>query len=323
MCPVQHRKELPFANKSSRFSTSALANRLPFNLPAANAAGGENMKNINCFESGKLAGGYFTRPMGIAVISGLLVGSALTVGCSNKESKPAVSQTQMSTTQMASSQPVTPTPASSITPASAPVPKKVVKKRPATVKYNDETHGVSFRYPWQYSVKRGDAIDSQSIPMDFVQQGGEAAVSIDVPKSYFPETDLASAFFRVNINKNLTEAECGQFASPQGSDKDAIEPSKLSLGGLELQEVEDIAGDDSQQEDTKYYHLFQNGACYEFALGLSTESQGNDDTMPVNRDKVFRRLETILATVKINAEAAPQVAAGSSATSTSQDEVVK
>jgi|SRR5579862_8292386 len=283
------------------------------------------MKNFDCFESGSLANAqarHFGRPVGIAVISGLLVGTMLTVGCSNKENKPAVSESQISTTQMASSQPVTPTPASSLTPAAAPLPKKIVKKRPAMVKYNDETNGLSFRYPWQYSVKRGEAIDSQSMGMNFVQPGGETAVSIDMPKSYFPETDLASAFFRVNVNKNLTAAECGQFAAPQGSDKDAIQPSKLSLVGLELQEVEDVAGDDSKQEDTKYYHLFQNGACYEFALGISTESQGSDDSMPVNREKVFRRLETILTSVKINSEATPQVAAGST-TPTAQDEVVK
>jgi len=284
------------------------------------------MKQFNCFASGKLAGAqarHFSRPVGIAVISGLLVGSALTVGCSNNESKPTASENQMSTSQMTPSQPVAPTAASSVTPAPVTASRKVVKKRPATVKYNDETDGLSFRYPWQYSVKRGDAIDSQSIPMDFVQQGGEAAVSIDMPKNYFPDTDLASAFFRVNVNKNLTEAECGQFASPQGSEKDAIQPSKLSLGGLELQEVEDVAGDDSKQEDTKYYHLFQNGACYEFALGLSTEDKAGDDASPVNREKVFRRLETILATVKINSEAAPQVAAGPAGTSTPQDEAVK
>jgi hypothetical protein len=295
-----------------------------FTLAAANAAGGDNMKDFNCFTSGKLAGAqarHFGRPVGIALISGLIVGSALTVGCSNKESKPTASENQMSTSQTLSSQPVTPIATSSITPA--PAPKKVARKRPATVKYNDDVYGVSFRYPWQYSVKRGDALDSQSIPMDFVQQGGDAAVSIDMPKSYFPDTDLASAFFRVNINKNLSEAECGQFASPQGTEKDAIQPSKLILGGLELQELEDVAGDDSKQEDTKYYHVFQNGSCYEFALGLSTESAANDETTPVNREKVFRRLETILATVKINSEATPQVAAGSSATSTPQDEAVK
>jgi len=283
------------------------------------------MKKLECFKSvGRLTNtaGFIRRPVGVAVISGLLAGSLLTVACSNKESKPSASETQTSTNRMTLSQPVIPTPAASTTSVTAPAVKKVAKKRPSTLKYNDQAYGLSFRYPWQYSVKRADGIDSASAPMNFVQPGGEAAVSVDMPKSFFPDTDLTSAFFLVNVNKNLSEAECNQFATPEASDKDVVQPSRLALGGLELQEVENISGDDSKQEDTKYYHLFQNGACYEFALGLSTANDSNDESMPVNREKVFRRLETILATVKINPEASPQVAT-SSASPATQDEVVK
>ncbi len=282
------------------------------------------MKKFDCRSVQKITDAArripLTSTLGIAVISGLLASSLLTVGCSSNESKPAAIQTQSSTNQLAMTPPVIPAPVASNTPA--PAPKKVVKKRPSTVKYSDQTHGVSFRYPWQYSLKIGDGIDSESVPMDFVQPGGEPAVSVDVPKSFYPDTDLASAFFRVSVNQNLTQEECNQFASLQPSDKDAVQPSKLNLGGLELQEIEDISGDDPGQADTKYYHLFQNGACYEFAIGLSTQANNADESMPVNREKVFRRLETILASVKINAEATPQVAAGS-ATPTTQDAVVK
>lgn len=287
------------------------------------------MKKLDCFKSVKSVRDATRRircsgPVGVALVSGLLAGSLLTVGCSNKENKSAASETQASGTQMATSQPVVPTPASSMTSAPTAEPKKVVKKRPSTLKYSDQTYGMSFRYPWQYSVKRGDGIDSESVPMDFVQPGGQAAVSVDVPNGFYPDTDLASAFFRINVNKSLSEVECNQFASPQASGKDSGQPSKLALGGLELQEVEEISGDDTKQADTKYYHLFQNGVCYEFALGLSTESTGDDQTvLPVNREKVFRRLETILSTVKINPAVTPQVAAAPVATPTSQDETVK
>jgi hypothetical protein len=290
------------------------------------------MKKLECFKSaGNVTDAArripFSGKPGAAVISGLLVGALLAVGCSKKESKSTGSEAQTSANQMALNQPVMPNPASSAsTNTPTPTPKKLVKKRPSTVKYSDQTYGVSFRYPWQYSLKSGDALNSESQPMDFVQPGGEAAVSVNVPKGFYPDTDLASAFFRVNVNKNLSEAECGQFALPQPvpSDQDAVQPSKVGLGGLEMQEVEDITGEEMKQADTKYYHLFQNGACYEFALGLSTESDVNDDGIaPVNREKVFRRLETILATVKIKPEATPQVAAGSVATPTAQDAIVK
>jgi hypothetical protein len=288
------------------------------------------MKKLDCFRSiGSVTDAARRIPssgkLGAAVISGLLIGSLLTVGCSRKENKPASNETQTSANQMTLNQPVMPSPAAT-TPAPAPTPKKVVKKRPSTVKYSDQTSGVSFRYPWQYSLKNGKDTDSTSLPMDFVQPGGVTAVSVDVPRSFYPETDLASAFFRVNVHKSLSEAECGQFALPLAlaSDKDLVQPSKVALGGLDMQEVEDISGDTTKQADTKYYHLFQNGACYEFALGFSTESVGNDETIkPVDREKVFRRLETILATVKIKPEATPQVATGAVATPTAQDAVVK
>lgn len=262
----------------------------------------------------------FNGKLGAAVISGLLAGCLLAVGCSKKESKPT--ETQTSANQLTLNQPVIPTPVSSVATATPPTPKKVVKKRPSTVKYNDQTYGVSFRYPWQYSVKAGDAVDSDSVPMDFVQPGGVTAVSVDVPKGFYPETDFASAFFRVNVNKSLTEAECSQFAVPQPPlpGQDAVQPAQMALGQLQMQEIEDISGEATDQADTKYYHLFQNGACYEFALGLSTESTGDDETlMPVNREKVFRRLETILATVKINPQPAPEVAASPASAPAAQD----
>jgi len=267
----------------------------------------------------------FNGKLGAAVISGLLAGSLLAVGCSKKENKP--SETQTSANQITLNQPVMPTPVSSpVTTTPSPAPKKVVKKRSSTVKYSDQTYGVSFRYPWQYSVKAGDAVDPDSVPMDFIQPGGVTAVSVDVPKGFYPETDFASAFFRVNVNKSLTEAECGQFAVPQPPlpGQDAVQPAKMALSELQMQEIEDLSGESTNQADTKYYHLFQNGACYEFALGLSTESTGDDETlMPVNREKVFRRLETILATVKINPQPSNEVAAAPATAPAAQDNAAK
>ena len=55
-----------------------------------------------------------------------------------------------------------------------------------------------------------------------------------------------------------------------------------------------------KQADAKYYHAFNNGACYEFALGIATDDDGNvEEITPVDRQAVFARLEKILATVKL------------------------
>ncbi|MGC1449765.1 MAG: hypothetical protein WA830_06965 [Candidatus Sulfotelmatobacter sp.] len=85
--------------------------------------------------------------------------------------------------------------------------------------------------------------------------------------------------------------------------------SKLMLGDLELRATEAVSGEGTRQSDSKYFHVFQNGACYEFALNVTTVASEDGVMKHVDRDKVFDRLEKILATVKINPVSAPEVTA--------------
>jgi hypothetical protein len=81
------------------------------------------------------------------------------------------------------------------------------------------------------------------------------------------------------------------------------------LGDLELRSTEAVTGEGTRQSDSKYFHAFQNGACFEFALNVNTVASEDGVMKHVDRDKVFDRLEKILATVKINPIAAPEVTA--------------
>ena len=94
---------------------------------------------------------------------------------------------------------------------------------------------------------------------------------------------------------------------------ESVPNSKLMLGSLELRATEAVSGEGNRQSDSKYFHAFQNGACYEFALNVTTVASEDGVMKHVNRDKVFDRLEKILATVKINPVAAPEVTAESPA----------
>jgi hypothetical protein len=86
------------------------------------------------------------------------------------------------------------------------------------------------------------------------------------------------------------------------------------LGDMELRATEAVSGEGTRQSDSKYFHVFQNGACYEFALNVTTDASGDGLVKHVDRDKVFNRLQQILATVKINPVAAPEVTAEAPAT---------
>jgi hypothetical protein len=117
-----------------------------------------------------------------------------------------------------------------------------------------------------------------------------------------------------------TETKPEQSASAQpapelqtaSKSSDASEPqgSKLLVGDLELRATEAVTGEGTRQSDSKYFHVFQNGSCYEFALNVTTDKSADGVTKHVDRDKVFSRLEQILSTVKITpATVTPEVTA--------------
>jgi hypothetical protein len=271
------------------------------------------------------------------VFAALLLVCSLAVGCSskNEQPKPVSAVNQPSITEPA---PITTTPAPApIAPvqqaAAKPGHRKIVRKAPANATYADKDFGVTFQYPRRYALKTGEAADelvsADPIPMDFVKPGGVALAAVALPESTYRGTDLAAAFFNVSVNKTLTADQCGEFSVPQPnpatpSDSPvqataqlATPPiSKLMIGDMELQSTEtNIGGETTKgpsEEAAKYYHVFENGACYEFAMKVSTTGTGvaattEASTKHVDRDEVFQRLEKILATVKINLVTAPEV----------------
>lgn len=285
------------------------------------------MAHINRFNAvSRIAGTHnsiaWEKNASALLFAALLVVCSIAVGCS-KDSPQPVSTNQIPTTQ--SSNPAVSTdllPASSGAEPAKKAPKKVARKQPSTVTYSDKTYGVSFQYPRKYALETGDAanelIASSPVPMNFMQPGGTALAAVSLPATSFPGTDFESGLFNVSVNKSLTAEQCGTFSVPQADPKPSADStantssqrSKLIIGDLELQSTEAVAADGSKQSDVKYFHVFQNDACYEFALKVGTIESGTEiATKHVDHDKVFSRLEKILATVKITPAAAPEVVA--------------
>lgn len=345
------------------------------------------MTRINCFSSAskiavrKIAESRksitWGKNTGALLFGALLIVCSLTVGCTSDKPKPVNSNQQIPVTQNPTPNPML----SSNTAAlpAKPAPKKVVKKRPATVTYADQTYGVTFEYPRKYGLETGNAatelVASSPLPMNFIMPGGVALAAVELPETAFADTDLSAAYFNVSVNQDVTAQQCGEFAVPQpkvvasdathapaqtastpspreqigqastatvattptpetsataastavsstpaistsATPATATSTSKLMLGDMELQSAEAVAGEGNQQSDTKYFHIFQNGGCYEFALNVTTMAHETEGAMKhVDRDKVFNRLAAIMATVKINPVAAPEVTASAPPTS--------
>lgn len=317
------------------------------------------------------------KKMGAGAIAALVIACSITVGCSSDKPKPANSASQIPMTPPHAEESSS---ATSSTEVAKAAPRKVVRKRSSVRTYKDKAYGVSFVYPRKYGMEVGDAanelIAGSPAPLSSNQPGGVALAAVELPEASFPNTDFASAFFGVSVNKALTAEQCGfpekgsaikmitddkseqkvedklaaestaaqagsaatapaavssatknsstaasvapsaeasatQASSAKASSTEssaAVEASKLKIGDGELLANESVAGEGARQDDAKYYRTFQNGACYEFALNVTTVAKEKAGMKHVDRDKVFNRLEKILATVKIVTAKAEPVA---------------
>jgi hypothetical protein len=252
----------------------------------------------------------WSRQQKFAMIAGFaILGVMLGVSaCSKQSPKPALVGVTSNTTAPApmaaslNSVPSTPT-----TPTTAAV-KKVHKKRPANVTYSDPNSGISFLYPRKFSLTTGESEPEFSAvgdaPMNFVQPGGVALATVAVPSNLYPGTDFDSAFLNVNVNRSVSEQECSHFAfiDTRNADSEPVDAEKVKVGSMEMEKTSDFSAGATAQRETQYFHNYENGACYEYVLGVSTAGFGEKDGItPVDRDKIFAKLESILATVKITA----------------------
>lgn len=291
----------------------------------------------------------------VFVFAAILIVCSVAVGCSSDKPKPVTSTTPSPVTQAPAPAPM---PAPVMQAETKPAPKKSVQHRkPATVNYADKNYGVTFEYPRRYAIETGDAasqlVSSNPLPMNFVQPGGVALAAVELPETYYVNTDFSSAFFNVSVNKSLTADQCNEFAVPQPKSTAKVEDkpadnsgtstpasaevakqdapksdsqpstqlasteqtatansqsdaksndlsSKLLIGDMELRATEAVSGEGTRQSDSKFFHIYQNGACYEFALNVTTDASEEGLVKHVDRDRVFNRLEAILSTVKIN-----------------------
>jgi len=251
-----------------------------------------------------------------AMLAGSLIATSLLgvffleSGCSKSSNQAATIATPV---QTAVSQPslanLTPPTSTSLTNQMPAAKKKSRQRKLAASGYNNPTYGVSFRYPKLDSLKEGDKANLEwdglgPVEMNFVQTGGTTVSAVELPRKLYAGTDFNSAFFNVSVNSKLTAEECAQFAFPEASETDPVVPSKTKVGATEFNVLEGFAGEDTRQADVKYYHVFENGSCYEFALGLETEVAAGDEDVtpavkPVDHNEVFRKLNWILSTVKI------------------------
>jgi hypothetical protein len=329
----------------TQLGLSGEPNRKPTNQSAGTNAGatprpglGENQPGDRNHRGHPYSRAQKTATVICSLIATSLLGLSLfeSSGCSKASDKSATISAPAETAPgPAAAMP----PAAPASPAGAKTPTRKLRIQRTLIasSYSNPLYGVSFRYPKNYSLKEGDQANVEwtrlePIAMNFVQPGGTTLTMVELPNRLYPGTDLASAFFTVSVNTGLNRTTCGQFASSDpaasaagasgdGGDQappaaaspvatSASEASKADPVDGPSTEVDSSGAPGAKHADAKYYHLFENGTCYEFALGFETTAAdpAAGPSRAVDRSLVFRKLNWMLSTVKIAAATVPDEA---------------
>ncbi len=283
------------------------------------------------FDSNKLTGRKKTAALvGSLIATSLLGVFLLESGCSKGSSSTATITPPNQTIASQPSTPIATVPAIPTVPSQPPAKKKSRQRKLSAAMYTNAAYGLSFRYPKYGTLKQGDKANLEMtgmgpVEMNFVQPGGTTISAVELPRKLYAGTDFNTAFFNVSVNSKLTADECAQFAFPETTNPatESVAASNTKVGATVFHAVEGFTGEENNQADLKYYHVFQNGSCYEFALGLETavDSTTDDGKAPsklVDPNEVFRKLNWILSTVKIQpvdlpGKTVPEIATGTTA----------
>ena len=233
--------------------------------------------------------------------------AVIVVGSCSRSSKPVATNQPLKPETPVSAPAVT-TPAPVTTPT--PIVAKKKTHRAATLSYVNREYGLAFNFPRNYQLKTQLKADRENAVADeLCPTWRNNSRSHRVARQFVSRDRLQSGTVNVSVNPGMTSEACAQFAVPEpgtGTETPA-KTDQVKLGAIEFNEVETSDAAMMKQTDAKYYHVFGNGACYEFALGVGTDSDHNvEEITPVDRKEVFGKLEKILATVKLQPVVMPE-----------------
>ncbi len=249
----------------------------------------------------------------LVILLAALAMVATTVACS-KNSRVAVSSSMPAGASLRADAPQTGTPAvATINAKTSSAEKPPI---PKLITYKSRDYGVSFVYPWQYAFLSARAVaegDASLRPKSDGHDGQITLARIDIPKGFYAGTDYESGYFALSLDPELSQQECeASLAVPkdgkQGTD---------TINEAEFHWIESDSGGGGQATKLRQYVTFSDNTCYEFEMGVKTH---NEDGLAreVDPDKVLRRLDGILQTVKILPDQSPVAAEAKSSTEDSQ-----
>ncbi len=151
--------------------------------------------------------------------------------------------------------------------------------------YASRKYGVAWRYPRNFVLRKGANagldLDGHYAAATAIAggDGGVALASVIIPARLYPGTDFVKASLTARVNKKVSEEACGTFRIlDEGEETPQDFPAaQVTVGSTDFATAEAVVDGDLEDSATtreKFFHAYENGACYEFAMNVTTGAGG-------------------------------------------------
>jgi hypothetical protein len=174
---------------------------------------------------------------------------------------------------------------------------------PPASAFHDTRYGVTFKVPAGWTLTRHDAevstfaFDVRTAPVS-AQMRGLATIAFNP----HPASTFSGALFYFSVTPRSTEAQCRDQASAQAPRT----VTSAQIAGTSFTHGYDEHGTICTEARDEIYTALRNNACYRFDLVVNTfcggEVSGIRDISPAELNAVFKRLQSILDTVSLDAK---------------------
>jgi hypothetical protein len=176
--------------------------------------------------------------------------------------------------------------------------------------YTSRKYGLAWQYPRNFVLRKGanaglDLNGHYAAAAAFAGQDGVALASVIIPGRVYPGTDFVKASLTARVNSKLTEPACGAFRILDYGEEQAQDfpATQVTVGTTEFTTAEAVIDGDLEDSATtreKFFHVYENAVCYEFAMSVTSATGGEEKgSAHVDADEVFERLQEILTSVTI------------------------
>src|SRR5260370_13112092 len=138
----------------------------------------------------------------------------------------------------------------------------------------NKMYGVQFAHP--DSMSAAPALDPNLQPNFVTAKDTETVSNFAIPGETYSGANLLAGSFTIFVNRHVTNRlSCMQFGQLGPRE---VPPSPFIVGKLQYTETEGGGAAMGRWDSDYFFHIFQNGLCYELAFGLVEYSAHTADT---------------------------------------------